>query len=187
MLYSYRKLDAGVDNYEVSTFKTDGLHRLERDWEKKHTVPMQAYGGNVHYTTSNLSVGFTALSYSFGKYQVQPDPKPYNLFYFRGNDNIDISVDYMFKTKRIKFYGETAMSSNKAVATLNAIRLTPVSYFLYCCFIVIMIKSIRLFSGMLSDSIHPYRMNRGFILGCSGRRLPVSNCRRMRICSVSPG
>ena len=26
LLYSYRKLDAGVDNYEVSTFKTDGLH-----------------------------------------------------------------------------------------------------------------------------------------------------------------
>lgn len=129
LLYSYRKLDAGVDNYEVSTFKTDGLHRLERDCEKKHTVPMQTYGGNVHYTTSNLSVGFTALSYSFGKYQVQPDPKPYNLFYFRGNDNIDISVDYMFKTKKIKFYGETAMSSNKVVATLNAIRLTPVSYF----------------------------------------------------------
>ena len=129
LLYSYRKLDAGVDNYEVSTFKTDGLHRLERDWEKKHTVPMQTYGGNVHYTTSNFSIGFTALSYSFGKYQVQPDPKPYNLFYFRGNDNIDISVDYMFKTKKIKFYGETAMSSNKAVATLNAIRLTPVSYF----------------------------------------------------------
>ena len=44
LFYSYRKLDAGVDNNEVSSFKTDGLHRLERDWEKKHTVPMQTYG-----------------------------------------------------------------------------------------------------------------------------------------------
>ncbi|MCS2890640.1 helix-hairpin-helix domain-containing protein [Parabacteroides faecis] len=128
LFYSYRKLDAGVDNNEVSSFKTDGLHRLERDWEKKHTVPMQTYGGNVRYEDSNFSVGITALSYSFGKYRIQPDPKPYNLFYFRGNDNINMSVDYMLKTKKVKFYGETAVSFNKAVATLNAFQLTPVSY-----------------------------------------------------------
>ena len=128
LFYSYRKLDAGVDNNEVSSFKTDGLHRLERDWEKKHIVPMQTYGGNVRYEDSNFSVGITALSYSFGKYRIQPDPKPYNLFYFRGNDNINMSVNYMLKTKKVKFYGETAVSSNKAVATLNAFQLTPVSY-----------------------------------------------------------
>lgn len=128
LFYSYRKLDAGVDNNEVSSFKTDGLYRLERDWEKKHTVPMQTYGGNVRYENSNFSVGITALSYSFGKYRIQPDPKPYNLFYFRGNDNINMSVNYMLKTKKVKFYGETAISSNKAVATLNAFQLTPVSY-----------------------------------------------------------
>ncbi|MCD8267432.1 MAG: hypothetical protein LUD46_02510 [Parabacteroides sp.] len=40
LFYSYRKLDGGVNNYEVSLFKTDGLHRLERDREKRHTVPM---------------------------------------------------------------------------------------------------------------------------------------------------
>lgn len=128
LFYSFRKLDAGVDNYEVSSFKTDGLHRLERDWNKKHTVPMQTYGGNVRYTTSNLTIGITALSYSFGKYDIQPDPKPYNLFYFRGNSNMNISMDYMLKTNKLKFYGETALSSNKAVATLNAFQLTPVSY-----------------------------------------------------------
>lgn len=89
---------------------------------------MQTYGGNVRYATSNLAIGITALSYSFGKYDIQPDPKPYNLFYFRGNSNMNISVDYMLKTNKLKFYGETALSSNKAVATLNAFQLTPVSY-----------------------------------------------------------
>lgn len=128
LFYSYRKLDAGVDNYEVSSFKTDGLHRLVRDREKRHTVPMHTYGGNIRYATPNVRIGATALSYSFGDYQIQPDPKPYNLFYFRGNNNINISVDYMLKTNKLKFYGETAMSSNKAVATLNAIQLTPASY-----------------------------------------------------------
>lgn len=128
LFYSYRKLDAGVDNYLVSLFKTDGLHRLERDWEKKHTIPMQTYGGNIRYATPDFSMGITALSYSFGKYRIEPDPKPYNLFYFRGNNNMDMSVDYMLKIKKAKFYGETAFSSNKAMATLNAFQLTPVSY-----------------------------------------------------------
>lgn len=32
-----------------------------------------------------------------------------------------MSVDYMLKTNKIKFYGETVVSSNKVVATLNAV------------------------------------------------------------------
>lgn len=128
LFYSYRKLDAGVDNYEVSSFKTDGLHRLERDRKKMRTLPMCTYGGNIRYTTSGFAIGLTALSYSFGHYRIQPDPKPYNLFYFRGNRNINMSVDYLLKTKKMKFYGETALSSNRAIATLNALQLTPASY-----------------------------------------------------------
>lgn len=33
--YSYRKMDAGVDSVTFTSLKTDGLHRLERDWEKR--------------------------------------------------------------------------------------------------------------------------------------------------------
>ena len=55
--------------------------------------------------------------------------KPYNRFYFRGNSNWNIGVDYLLKNKSIKFYGETAVSRNGAVASLNALQLTPVSYF----------------------------------------------------------
>ena len=128
LFYSLRKLDAGVDSTKVSSFKTDGMHRLKRDWDKRHTVPMQTFGGNVRYAMPNFSLGVTALSYSFGKYGIQPDPKPYNLFYFTGNSNVNVSVDYELKAGKMKFFGETAMSSNKAVATLNAFRLKPVSY-----------------------------------------------------------
>lgn len=129
LFYSYRKLDAGVENNTVSSFKTDGLHRLVRDREKMRTVPMQTYGGNIRYATPNVCVGITALSYSFGSLTVEPDPKPYNLFYFRGNRNMNASVDYLLKTRWIKFYGETALSANGAWATLDALQLTPASYF----------------------------------------------------------
>lgn len=129
ILYSYRKLDAGVDSNRISSFKTDGLHRLVRDREKLHTVSMHTYGGNIRYVSPDFCIGLTALSYSFGNNSVEPDPKPYNLFYFRGNINTNVSVDYLLKNKRIKFYGETALSANGSMATLNALQLTPASYF----------------------------------------------------------
>ena len=34
----------------------------------------------------------------------------------------------MLKSNRIKFYGETALSKNGAISTLNALQLTPASY-----------------------------------------------------------
>lgn len=126
--YSYRKMDAGLDSLTFTSVKTDGMHRLVRDREKIRTIPMQTYGGNVRYSTPTVCMGLTALSYSFGKFRMEPEPKPYNLFYFRGSDNINISVDYLLKSKTLKFYGETAMSKNGALATLNALQLTPASY-----------------------------------------------------------
>lgn len=129
LFYSYRNLDAGVDRNQVSTFKTDGLHRLIRDREKLRTVPMQTYGGNIRYATPDVCIGLTALSYSFGSFFIAPDPKPYNLYYFRGSRNTNLSVDYLLKSRNMKFYGETAYSINGAVATLNALQITPASYF----------------------------------------------------------
>ena len=128
VFYSYRKMDAGVDSLTFTSLKTDGLHRLQRDWEKRKMITMQVYGGNIRYATSHFHVGLTALSYSFGKFKMDPDPKPYNLFYFRGSNNFNIGVDYMLKSNRIKFYGETALSKNGAISTLNALQLTPASY-----------------------------------------------------------
>ena len=129
MFCSFRKLDAKVDSNQIRSFKTDGLHRLPGDREKIRKAPMCTYGGNIRYATPSLCLGITALSYSFGNMEVQPDLKPYNLYYFRGGNNFNIGVDYLLKIKSMKLYGETAVSANGACATLNAFQLTPVSYF----------------------------------------------------------
>ena len=109
LLYSRRKLDASLDSTFITSLKTDGLHRLQRDREKMRNVTLQTYGGNLRYATPNLCIGLSG--------------------YFRGNSNWNIGVDYLLKNKSIKFYGETAVSRNGAVAALNALQLTPVSYF----------------------------------------------------------
>lgn len=126
--YSYRKLDATTNGTSITSFKTDGLHRLVRDKEKERQASMQTAGGNIRYATLYFCVGATALYYSFGKKEVAPRSLPYTLFYFRGTSNINFSVDYVWQYERMKLYGETAFSKNGAMATLNALRIFPVSY-----------------------------------------------------------
>lgn len=126
--YSDRKMDAAVDSLTFPSLKTDGLHRLQKDWEKRRTVSMRTCGGSLQYVSPDFRFGLTALSYSFGSHQMQPDPKPYNLHYFRGNRNTNLSVNYLLKNRGIKGYGETAVSANGALATLNALELVPASY-----------------------------------------------------------
>ena len=129
LFYSYRKLDATVDSLSITAFKTDGLHRTVNDWEKKRNVPTQTFGGNIRYATPQIVVGVTAISYHFGgDLVVEPEPRPYNLFHFRGAQNTNISVDYQFKNRQIKLFGETALSANGAWATLNTLQWTPASY-----------------------------------------------------------
>ena len=127
--YSYRKMDATVDSIYISSLKTDGLHRLPRDLDKKRAANMQTFGGNLRYAQPNLRIGLTALHYSFGDLSINPDQRPYNMFYFRGNKNTNIGVDYFWKNKLLKLFGETALSENGAVASVNAIQFTPISYF----------------------------------------------------------
>lgn len=128
LFYSYRKLDGAVDKDTFPTIKNDGLHRLSRDWEKRKKVGMQTLGGNIRFARSDVHIGLTALHYSFGGLTLYPQEKPYNRFAFRGKSNFNIGVDYMLKNRWGKLYGETAISENGAMATLNALRLAPVSY-----------------------------------------------------------
>lgn len=127
--FSNKSLDATrAGNDTVSSLKTDGLHRLVREREKQRVLHQCVFGGNIRYATPGICIGVTAVTHSFNGYRLEPDPKPYNLFHFRGSSNTNISVDYLFTNRLLKFYGETALSQNKALATLNALQLTPVSY-----------------------------------------------------------
>ena len=120
--YSYRNSDAIADESTVSSFKTDGIHRTEGDLEKKNKVTIQTFGGNIRYVTPDFHVGLTALSYSFGGLSVEPELKPYNIFYFRGKRNSNIGADYRWRHRQIVLFGETAISDNGAMATLNALQ-----------------------------------------------------------------
>lgn len=126
--YSRRRLDAALEGDTFPSIQTSGLHRLQRDYAKRHQLVMQTVGGNIRFALPWMHVGATAVRYDFGGKDWQPTPRLYNLFYFRGRSNFNIGVDYRLKNAWIKFFGETARSQNGAWATLNALQLTPSSY-----------------------------------------------------------
>jgi hypothetical protein len=125
--YSNRKMDATADEQTITSFKTDGLHRTQGDLDKQRAVRMQTVGGNIRYVNSRFSIGVTALTYSFGGLSVNPTPQPYNRFYFRGERNANVGLDYSWRYRQMSLFGETAFSENGALATLNAIHWTASS------------------------------------------------------------
>jgi hypothetical protein len=120
--YSHRNKDATVSESGITSFKSDGMHRTAGDMDKRYNIDIKTYGGNVRYISPLLTVGVTALTYSFGGLSVEPEPQPYNLFHFRGKQNTNASIDYTLKNRRFVFFGETAASQNGALATLNALK-----------------------------------------------------------------
>jgi hypothetical protein len=120
--YSYRNKDATLTESGITSFKTDGIHRTVGDMDKRYNIDILTWGGNVRYISPLLTVGITALTYSFGGLSVEPEVQPYNLFYFRGKRNTNASIDYTLKNRRFVFFGETAVSQNGALATLNALK-----------------------------------------------------------------
>jgi hypothetical protein len=70
LFYSFRKLDATADSVHITTFKTDGMHRLVNERDKMGNVPTHTYGGNIRYATPQIVVGLTAIGYQFGNLSV---------------------------------------------------------------------------------------------------------------------
>ena len=125
---SSRKVDATTDGTTITSLKVDGLHRTRNERRTRHTVSLRAIGGNLRYARSRMHIGLTALAYDFGGQRVDPPPKPYNHYDFRGRSNVDLGLDYMIKNDRLKLFGETALSSvSGATATLVALQWTPSS------------------------------------------------------------
>ena len=125
---SSRKVDATTDGTTITSLKVNGLHRTRNERLTRHTVSLRAIGGNLRYARSRMHIGLTALAYDFGGQRVDPPPKPYNHYDFRGRSNVDLGLDYMLKNDRLKLFGETALSTaSGATATLAALQWTPSS------------------------------------------------------------
>ncbi len=112
---SVKKVDATVsiadstfDDLEfISTIDLSGLHRTNREIEKKNGLTEYIVGSNLRYVNSALRLGAAAVIQGYDKPFVRNETN-YNQFDFRGKQNLAASVDYNYVYKNINLFGEVA-------------------------------------------------------------------------------
>lgn len=125
---SYRKRDANtsvidsvdVENSLFTSLQSTGLHRTTSEIEDEKTIGHYSAGGVLKYKTPGKHIALNALYHNF-EGNLERSIRPYNRFYFQGGSLLNVSLDYSFFIRNISIFGETAMSDNGAVATLNGI------------------------------------------------------------------
>jgi len=124
--YSNKMIDGDTVNGTFPTIIKTGYHRTLDELAKKQTVNQQIIGGNATYTNMNLQIGFTAVHTRLDK-TLMPDKSVYNHFYFSGDNQTTGGIFYRYRWNKLNLFGETAMTGNGALATLNGCYFNPAS------------------------------------------------------------
>ena len=123
--YSNRKIDTNLsDDGQITSFKTDGLHRTPLELEKKKNSREQVAGGNINYRKNRFQVGVSALYHWYNR-MYAPTQREYNLYYLRDSANLNAGIDYSWQLPGLLLAGETAISKNGAAATINMVQYRP--------------------------------------------------------------
>lgn len=123
--FSSRKEDGTLlkDSSGISSLKTDGLHRTALEHSKKGNITTTTTGGNLHLNLNRFDFSMTG---AFTHYSIPLRPKHdtpsslYRLYNAQGTDFAAYSLAYSYTAPRINLRGETAMSHNGALATVNS-------------------------------------------------------------------
>lgn len=122
--YSYRRMDGNVDGLFIKTLKTDGLHRLPKENEKSKVFNNHLIGSNLTYNGKFMEYGLTVVYNKFNK-MLNPDFRPYNKYYPRGDYFFNAGGFYKFFLNKFTFSGETAIDKNGRLAMLHILNYSP--------------------------------------------------------------
>lgn len=114
---SVKKVDASIaiadstyDDLEfISTIDLSGLHRTNREIEKKNGLTEYVAGANLRYVNSALRLGAAGVIQGYDKPFVKNETY-YNQYDFRGKQNIAASFDYNYVFKNVNLFGEVSQN-----------------------------------------------------------------------------
>ena len=134
LFYSNKKVDANVSVVDslgeplvVTALQQTGLHRTYAELADRHAITQQLFGGNLSYRSSRFQIGYT-IHKTILSCELNPEPRLYNTFYFRGKSLVNQGVDFYYVLKKFAFYGEAAISDNLAPAGLIGTTVQPAGY-----------------------------------------------------------
>ncbi len=134
VFYSNKNVDANVSVVDslgeplvVTALQQTGLHRTYGELIDRHAIRQQLFGGNLSYRSNRFQIGYT-IHKTVLSCELNPDPRLYNTFYFRGKSLVNQGVDFYYVLKKFAFYGEAAISDNLAPAALLGTTVQPAGY-----------------------------------------------------------
>ncbi|HMO41341.1 MAG TPA: helix-hairpin-helix domain-containing protein [Saprospiraceae bacterium] len=111
--------ESDIEIRNFTSFDLAGLHRTPTEIARKNALQQFTTGASIRWKRRNSHIAFNALYNKFDK-TLTPNIRPYNRFFFAGDELVNVGVDYSLIRGNINFFGETAMSDNGAIATVNA-------------------------------------------------------------------
>jgi hypothetical protein len=109
--------EAGVSIDGANTL-VSGFHRTTSEVADKNTIRHTTIGSTVRYRGAHWAVGLNG-TYNHLSNPFQPDPYLYYIYRFSGNKLFNFSADYALLWDKYQFFGETAISDNGGIATMN--------------------------------------------------------------------
>lgn len=120
---SYRKIDATLnkDSSTVATIVKTGYHRTESEMERRRNTSETIFGGNINYFKNGFHAGITGYYSSYSRSLEMNNGRKYRRWYPCGSKFWNVGVDYGYISNRLNISGETAISNQKNIATINTI------------------------------------------------------------------
>jgi hypothetical protein len=112
------------DEPSFSAFTETGYHRLPKEIDDKNSLHESIYGGNLNFRNQFLSIGITGFRSRWSA-ELNPKTQPYNIFNFRGRENLNVGMDFQASIKNTFVFGECSMSANGGTAFLTGIQVNP--------------------------------------------------------------
>ena len=130
--YSSKKVDGNLNRYvdtltndeilSTSSIQQSGFHRTPAELEDKNSVHENVFGGALDFNFSKGKIGVISL---FSKYDppLIKDAQLYQIHQFQGDESGNIGVHYQLNINKFGFFGESAMSDNGGLATINGVNM----------------------------------------------------------------
>ncbi|MDR2131311.1 MAG: helix-hairpin-helix domain-containing protein [Odoribacteraceae bacterium] len=109
------------EEVESATIEQDGYHRNLPETRLKHTLEELATGLSVSYNHSLFRVGSHVLHYNFSP-RLRAGEHAYQRYNDTGVHRTLAGIDYKHGISGFYLFGETAVSDNRSLATINGIR-----------------------------------------------------------------
>jgi len=108
----------GQTSEGISSFQTTGFHRTVSEIEKEKTVKESIFGSAVHFSAKSFKVGLVGVVTNYS-HPLAVSSQTYNQFNFTGTSNYSMGLNYTYYKGKASFFGETSLSKNNSIATLN--------------------------------------------------------------------